>query len=224
MRKKLATGCCSVLLLILVGLLGLYWASQHVPEAYRKATQVESALERQANDQMLRRTTALISDVKKEGRWEAVFTAEEINGWLAVDLVENHPDALPQQLSDPRLAIEPDRVTLFCRARWRGITSVITLTVDPYVAKPNVLALRIRKVRAGALPLPLTKILESISGAAKRMEYHLQWQHREGDPLALITIPPPRDRQDRVVRIETLKLGENEIYLSGVTEQRKGEE
>ena len=222
-RKKFAIGCFSVLLLVGVGLLGLYWASKHVPEAYRKATEVEPARQRQASDQMLQRAAALAGDVKKGGRWEAAFTAEEINGWLAVDLVQNHPDALPEQLSDPRLAIEPDRMMLFCRARWRGMTSVITLTVEPYVAKPNVLALRIRKARAGALPVPLTKILEAISKAVERMEYHLQWQYSEGDPVALILIPPPRDGHDKVVQIETLELGQGEIILSGVTERRKAE-
>ena len=44
----------------------------------------------------------------KAGHWEIRFTADEINGWLAVDLVKNHPNALPPTLKDPRVSIDPN--------------------------------------------------------------------------------------------------------------------
>ena len=112
-RKKLRiTGmvCCGVLLVIAAVLLVLYQGARRVPEAYRKAIEMDPAVLKEASDQMLRRATAPAGDVKQEGRWQALFTDRQINGWLAVDLVENHPGALPQSMSDPRVAIEPDRV------------------------------------------------------------------------------------------------------------------
>ena len=212
--------CCGVLLVIAAVLFVLHQGARRVPKAYREAIEMDPAVLKEASDQMLRRATALAGDVKREGGWQALFTDRQINGWLAIDLVENHPDALPKSMSDPRVAIEPDRVMLFCRFRRGNIDSVVTVTIEPYVPEPNVLALRIRRARAGIVPLPLQKVLDAISQAAGRTELWLAWRQAEGDPVAMITIPPPRDDDAKLVEVETLRLGKGEIYLSGRTKKK----
>jgi len=220
-RKRLAIPAivlCLVLLLVGGGLLILHRASQHVPEFYGQAIRADPAAQRDASEMMLRKAAAFVSDVGKEDEWKSLFTEEEINGWLAVDLVENHPDALPASVADPRVSIKPDRLTLACRydgGRWKCVFSVV---FDVYLAEPNVVALRIRKARAGAVPLPLDDVLERIATAAGEMDLELRWQQAEGDPVALLSIRPPRDEGKRVVRIESIKLGEGEIYLAGSSE------
>jgi hypothetical protein len=169
---------------------------------------------------MLQRAAALRSDIEKEGRWHAIFTAEQINGWLAVDLPENFPDALPESFRDPRVEIRPDRMTLACRLKQSGTTTVVTLTVEPYLPEPNLLALRIRNARAGLLPMPLTSVLDAISEAAGQIGFPLDWQRADGDPVALISTAPP-DQDGKLVRIETIQLGDGEIYLAGTTGQRQ---
>lgn len=211
---------CGVLLVLIAAMFVLYGASQQVPEFYRQALETDPARRREASDAMLQRATALANDVKKEGRWQGLFTAEQINGWLAVDLVENHPDLLPGDISDPRVAIEPEGLTVAFRFQRGKINTVLSLSADAYLTEPNVAALRIRKARAGMLPLPLEKVLEYISKAAKRLELKLEWRQADGDPVALISIPPPRDEEDRLVQIETLRLGKGEVYVSGSTEGR----
>jgi len=225
-RKKLRIALLiflGVLAVIAAGLFGLYRASQQVPKFYRQAITLDPVAQKQASDQMLQQAAALASDLRKEGRWQAVFTAEQINGWLAVDLLENHPGALPRSLRDPRVAIDPDGVTLGCRFQRGNLNSVVTLTIQPYLPEPNVLALRIHKARAGLLPMPLAEILDRISQTARRMELRLEWRQTDGDPVALISIPPPRDQQGKVVRIETLRFRDGEIYLAGTTRATKGE-
>ena len=49
------------------------------------------------------------------GRWQALFTAEQINGWMAVDLARNFPNTLPPGVVDPRVDIRPEGVTVACR-------------------------------------------------------------------------------------------------------------
>jgi hypothetical protein len=196
----------------------LYRASQDVPEFYEKALQADPQRQREASDEMVQRAAALASDVNKQGDWQTVFTAEQINGWLAVDMVENHPDLLPSSLSDPRVAIEPEQLLVACRlerGKWKG---VVSLSVDVYLAKPNVLALRIRKARAGLLPIPLKTITDEITERAEKLDLGLRWRQAEGDPVAEIPIPPPRDADDRAVRVETVRLGEGRLYLAGSTE------
>ena len=80
--------------LVALVLLGLYLAARHEPAFYRQAMEIDNAVLEKASDRMLQQATALASAVKKEGRWEVLLTAQEINGWLAVDMVRNHPNAL----------------------------------------------------------------------------------------------------------------------------------
>ena len=227
MRKRLRITAligCGLLLLIGGGLSGLYWALKQEPEFYRRAVRVDRSVQKQASDQMLQRAAALRNDLEKGAEWSALFTAEQINGWLAVDLPENYPDALPESFSDPRVEIRPDRFTLACRLDRGGTTSVVTLTVDLYVPEPNLLAVRIRGARAGLVPMPLTEILDSISEAARQMDLRLRWQQANGDPVALIPIAAPPDQDGRLVQIETLQLFKGEIYLAGTTEQHEADD
>ena len=210
----------ALLVVALLVLLCLYLAAQYEPAFYREALEADPAEQEKASDQMLQQATALASALKKTGRWEAVITAEQINGWLAVDMVKNHPNALPPTLRDPRVTIGPNTITVACRLEQDGQSSVISLTVEPYMSEPNVLALRIVKARMGLLPMPLGNVFDRLSQAARDMRLHLKWGQASGDPVALLTLPAAEDN-GRQVRIETLRLGDGEIYLAGSTE--KGE-
>jgi hypothetical protein len=166
------------------------------------------------SDQMLRQAAALEGAVVKVGHWEALFTAEQINGWLAVDRAQNYPNSLPPTMSDPRVAIDPKQVTFACRYQEGSTNSVLSLTIEPSVPEPNVLALRIVKARAGLLPLPLGQVLDQFTEAAHDMQLHLEWRRVGGDPVAMVSLPEDDDRQ---VRIDTLRLGDGEIYVAGST-------
>jgi hypothetical protein len=111
-------------------------------------------------------------------------------------------------------------MTLAGRLTRGGTTSVVTVTVEPYLPEPNVLAVRIRRARAGLVPMPLGEILHSFSEAAAQLDLRLRWRRADRDPVALISIPPP-DQDGKRVQIETLKLGDGEIYLAGTTRQRE---
>ncbi len=205
--------------LVVLILLGLYLAARHEPVFYREAMEIEPVVLEKASDRMLQQATALASAVKKEGHWEALFTAEQINGWLAVDMVKNHSNALPPTLRDPRVVIDPKQVTIACRFQQGGAESVLSLTVEPYVPEPNVVALRIVKARAGLLPLPLRPVTDGLSQAARDMQLRLEWRHTGSDPVAMLSFPSSTD--NRLVRIETLRLGDGEIYVAGTTPAKK---
>lgn len=200
-------------------LLGLYFAARHEPAFYREALEIDPAVLEKASDDMLRRSTALASAVKKKGHWEALFTAEQINGWLAVDMVKNHADALPPTLHDPRVSIHEKQITIACRFEQGGVNSVLSLTVEPSMPEPNVIALRIVKARAGLLPVPLAQVLDRVSQAARGMECRLEWRRTGGDPVAMLSFPDADD--DQPISIESLRLGDGEIYVSGTTQEKK---
>jgi uncharacterized protein YpmS len=180
---------------------------------------LKPAVLEKASDRMLKKIGALQSAATKQGRWQAVISDEEINGWLAVDLLRNHPNTLPPSVRDPRVAIEPDEITLACRYD-NGVTTVLSLTLQPYVPEPNVVALRIVRGRAGMLPVPLKKVLDGLSKAAADMQLRLKWVQAGSDPVAMLSLPEDDDA-DRVVRIESIELTKGNIHVSGITERRK---
>ena len=223
MRKPLRIAVfsgCGLLLVGVVVLLLVWRASQQVPEFYRQVIRGDAAAQAEASHEMIHRATALASDLEQEGRWQATFSAEQLNGWLAVDLVENHPGQLPSAVSDPRVAIEPDRLSLACRFRQGRFNTVLSLALDAYLAEPNVVAVRIRTARAGSLPMPLEGVVTQISEAVQRAGLRIQWRQADGDPVAMISIPPQSNAQGKRVEIDTFRLGQGEVHVAGTTDRR----
>jgi hypothetical protein len=205
-------------------LLGLHGAARFEPKFYRDAMQIDQAVLEQGSSQMLQRGSALMSNVQRAGRWEAVFTADQINGWLAVDFARNHPDTLPATMRDPRVAITARHITLACRRDGGTLSSVLSLTLEPYVPEAslperNTVALRIVRARAGLLPLPLDDVLKTLRESVQQSGCHLEWRNLDGDPVALITFPPPGKNSRIRLTIETIRLSEGEIYVAGSTQQ-----
>ncbi|MGA2799060.1 MAG: hypothetical protein ABSE63_15885 [Thermoguttaceae bacterium] len=206
---------------LIAGLLGVFFALRYEPKFYRDALAAEPDTQEKGSDEMLQRTAALVSGVQKPGKWHTRFTAEQINGWLAVDFVKNHHGALPPLFSSPRVAIDPDGIVLACRYEGGIVPTVLTLTVEPYVPEENVMALRIVRVRAGLVPMPLEKVLDGVSDAARRSEWRIEWRQSGGDPVALLSAPPPDNAGDLAVKIEAIRLGKGDIFVSGATERKK---
>ena len=210
-------GCLAVLAVI--GLVACFIALRHVPAFYDKAMKLSEEELNKGSEHMLRQIAALHGASRRPGHWKARITAEEINGWLAVDLVKNHPRALPPGVSDARVAIRPEGMTLACRAKVAGQSSILSLTVQPYMPEPDVVALRLMCARAGALPVPLGRVLDRLSQAARALQLPLQWRQAGGDPVAMLALPGVDG--DQVARIDAIELGDGWIDLSGTTARRK---
>lgn len=212
-----AFGVSAVLLTIIPA--ALYLAAHYEPAFYAETLRIEPQKLEKGSDDMLLRMAGLISSIRKQGRWGARFTADEINGWLSVDLVKNHPKALPANISDPRVAIRGKSLTLACRYARKNSTNVVSLTLEPFVAKPNVLALRLINIRAGMLPVPLQPVLDGLSQAARDSQLHLEWRTEGSDPVALISLPQD-DSGATEVRLESVQVEDGTIAITGSTRKR----
>jgi len=208
----------SIGLLVLVVVGSGYYALKRPPSFYVRSLGVDPQVARRRSDEMLFRATSLRNEALREGQWQSTFTAEQINGWLAVDMVENHPGLLPDSFREPRLAIEPQRLTLAFRYNDGDLDAVLSVLVEAYLAEPNVIALKLEGARAGSLPMPLSQVVEYMSKALDQLDLKVQWQQSEGDPVALVTIPATLDEENRVLKLETLELRDGALFVAGRTE------
>jgi hypothetical protein len=219
LRRRLIWIVMGLVVLAALGLLAVGHAAGHVPKFYQAAMQVDVAASRRSSDRMLQQGTALASDLKRGGRWQAAFTAAEINGWLAVDLVENHSGSLPPGLRAPRVAIEPGRLMVACRYQHGLINSVLSMSVEPYLIRPGKLAIRIRQLRAGWLPIPMQHVLDAIDEAVRRSDLRIEWRQADSDPVAVVSLPPQRQSGEEFT-LDALRLAQDKISLAGTS--RKG--
>jgi hypothetical protein len=204
-----------LLIAVIAGGFWFYRALSYVPAFYSEALAMAASDLQQSSHELLRRTTALTNDLKRMGRWQALFTEKQINGWLAVDLPKNHPDLLPSQFQNPRVQITADRVYAGAQLE-KGISTVVSLEFSATLQAPNQVAVRIYKVRAGDVPWRLDQIVEEAARAAGEWGLQVEQTHTDGDPVLLLTLPPEA-QQGREIVLERLELRDGAVYLSGQT-------
>jgi hypothetical protein len=223
----IAAAVCGVLLL--AGLIAAWWvyrATQRPVPWYEELLVTDPEEAEVAGDELERQALALVSDVKRpDDEWAAVFTDDQINGWLAVDLVENYSEALPDGVSDPRVAIDPGGARVACRYEGPRLSSVVNTQTEIYLTgELNEVAVRIRSARAGAMPLPLARLFDQATKLAQERGIAIRWIDQQGDPVALLTLPDEYSELPGRLLLETLVLREGEVYVAGRTVPRTQEE
>lgn len=217
LKKTLwCVGALLILLVLIAG--GLFVASQRVPQFYEHAIAVDAASYVTANDRMLENVTALTNSLRREGEWQILFSERQINGWLAVDLPNNHPNWLPPTLREPRVQIRHDGISVAALYQQEnGISSVLSLDLGVSLAEPNVICFQIRSAKAGAVPMPLKILLEQVTLGARQAGAQLEWRKKDGDPVAMFTIRPAVHSSAISFQIDQLQLRDGELILAGQT-------
>ena len=215
-RKTALFVVAGVLLLVIFtgAIFGIHWACQQPPAFYCDALAQDHSTAHQASDALLREAAALVSDLHKSGRWQALFTAEQINGWLAYDMLQNHPHLFPPAICDLRVAIQQDRAQIAFRWTKPAWSAIVFLETQIFLREENVVAMRICKARAGLLPLPLNGLLHDLIAAAEEIGLRVEQEQIDGDPVLLISVAGFQP-EDKPLSLESLELTNGEIFVAG---------
>jgi hypothetical protein len=199
-----------------------WWALERtrvVPDFYARATQrlpedLDSAIAKLEQDMV-----QLQGDAGRLGSWQAVFTDEQINAWLVQQLPREFPNLLPPGVDEPRIVIEDGRVLVAARFKNPHIDTVVSFELNAALTEhPNVLALQVNNLRAGSLPLPLSRFLRGISREAAKSNMEVRWDMDQDDPIALVTIPSDHPSYiHSPVIVESVYLAEGILALAGHT-------
>jgi hypothetical protein len=222
MRKtskwRLWVGTISVVLLTIPAV--VWFSLTYQPSYYRAMTRLSRAGRADRAKKFVAQSLQLRNDICNEPTWEAVFSDDEVNAWLAEDLITHFSDQLPPEVREPRLLFELDRITLAFQLHQRGINSVITVIARPRVPEGNTVELTLEKIRAGILPIPADNFLDRIIDYARCHGVDVEWSRKDGYPVVVMRYTPNLERED--VRLEELQIGIGQIRLAGRSDRAKG--
>lgn len=215
-------------LLIVGGLVGVsYWAmrqTKQVPEFYREATSAEmtDVEMTRASEELEAEMETVRRDAVETGSWEATFSQEQINAWLAHELPTKFPRIKRAGASEPRIALQDGKILAAIRISRGALNAVVSCELKVELTEqPNMIAVRLSNLRAGALPLPLDRFRRAISREASRGELEIHWDETDEGPIALVSIPSddPRYRISPTI-IEQVSIVEKAVYVSGKSGDR----
>jgi hypothetical protein len=211
-----------LILLLVAAIPGLGWVSlTHKPGFYRAMIQLPRDERAQKAKRFMAQSLQLRNDICNEPTWEAVFSDQEVNAWLAEDLVTHFADQLPPEVHEPRVVFELDRVTLAFELDSGPLSSVIWVVARPRVPEGNVVELTLEKIRAGVLPVPPERVLDRITEYVRERGLDVQWRRGdEGFPVVTLRYTPDTERDD--VQLEQVHVRHGQIRLAGRSNHDRG--
>jgi hypothetical protein len=216
--RIVALGTLAAAFAVVAIVAGVYFAARQVRPFYQQALAVQPEVLERGSRELESRATALYSDVKQQGQWKALFTAEQINGWLATQLASEQNHDLPANVRDPRVAINKDTITLGFRTNSGGVDTVVTVDASVFLTDEGAVGIQLVSVRAGALPLPVMRLADQLADACTKLKLPVRWTQQNGKPVALVELHGDADADKTQFFIDSIKLGESELYVAGHTE------
>jgi hypothetical protein len=198
------------------GLLGVFLKQE--PNFYLREISAGPSVDDQSTAiNTLVRASNLQDAIFRSAEWGETFTADEWNAVLRENLTSRNDlsSKLFGELSDPRIAIEDDRLKIAFRYGEGFWSTVISMELRLWVVKdePNTIAIEVVSLSAGAVPLNKQWPLDQLSEAARSQHAEITWYRNKGNPVGLCKLFV--DRPQRDARLHGLKLEDGRITLYG---------
>jgi hypothetical protein len=216
-RKSLLL--CGGILLVLAGGVGagLSLLVRHVPAFYRQSTGLPEAEQKKLSEEFITEFCNFFNGVRYEKVWGAKFTEGQINAYLEDDFRGDGTvhKGFPESIRAPRISLRDGSVRLAFRYGTDPWSIVISVHMRPWlvVSEPNVVAVELRGVYAGALPISAQSLLESIAETAHHNNIEVIWYRHQGYPVALLRFQA--DRPHPTIQLQRLVLQAGVIDIAG---------
>ncbi len=214
-RKSWLAISAGVLVFAAGGIGWLWWATQQPPEFYQVA-------EKQVRDPVVRKKAArkfeeqtrhLADEIKQSGEWSEEFSDAQINAWLTDEFPQQFAEWIPEGVSDLRIRVTPQAVMIGFRydepSEWSG---VVSLSARVWVPQPNRLAIQLKTIQAGLLPLPMDAIVQQVVDRAKESGAEIEWKDDAAGKVAIITLASVGDGEPQ---LENVSLSKGRLRVSG---------
>lgn len=159
--------------------------------------------------------TTLYSDTQKQEEWQARITESEINAWLALRIEGRLPDLKKHGLSDPRVLLDDQTMTLAIRSKVGSTQGVLSVEVVPFATKDGELALKITGAKIGQLAMPVGRVVEMIEQAPFKKKLPIRIIQSEGSPVILVSLASLLVEEDTLPRLVGFDIREDELLIRG---------
>src|SRR5262245_40325882 len=157
---------------------------RHKPQVYRQYQPPEGPERKERSDEFLAESVHLTEDILNKRHWQARFTAEQINSYLQEGFLQSGmgEKSLPEGISEPRVAIEKEKIRLAFRYGNESWSTVISIDLRVWLAprESNVVVLELQALRAGSLPISAQSLLDRVAEAARQHNMELTWYRHKG--------------------------------------------
>lgn len=215
-RKSALFAIVAVAVLAGGALLIFFTLLRHEPEFYHRA-QIPPGIFRQKNSRDFeKRAFDLFNETQHNTKWEAQFSDQEVNSYLAEDFIRTGvAKELPPEISEPRIVFRPGRILLAFRYGADGLNSIVSVEAKVWIlqSEANAVGLEIETLRAGALPLAQKVIEDHLSDAAHALNIGVQWFRNGNNPVAILRFQA--DKREPGFQLQALELKEGSVYLKG---------
>jgi hypothetical protein len=206
--------------LAIIGILAtvLLLLVRYEPRWYKQATPASARERHDESQKFSEEFWGMISAINSDHEWEATFTDAQINSYLDEGFKQQGlaTRLLPEEISDPRIVIEPDRLHLAFRYRWGALNTIVSIDFSVWLApgEPNVVALELVGFHVGALPISVQSLLEDVAKVIRDHGIEMNWyRHPEtGKPVAVLRF----QKDDRpTMQLQMVRLEQGAITLRG---------
>lgn len=217
-----------LLLLAVAGIGVTVWyahrSTQFKPKFYQAALEIDPKIYEEAGEEFENQLLQLNTDVRNQTEWQASFSNNQVNGWLAFELPEKFPGTVPHEVSEPRVAFLPDEVQLAFRFVSRHWSGVVTASGTVFCTdQHNQIGIQVRQLRSGMIPLPISQWSEQIAAGCAKSGINLTWSQKDGDTVAIVDLPEKfLDIRDRQITLCNIVIEENRLIMSGTSEPSRG--
>jgi hypothetical protein len=208
-RRSFFLAVAIVAVLLCGGATALCMVVRYEPKRYADAAIPPGPIRTEKSREFYTVFCGLLTALNNEHDWDARFTDEQINSYLVEGFVQSGLDRrlLPEDISQPRLVFEPDRIRLAFRYGTGFWSTIISVDIRVWLARgePNVVALELEGFQAGFLPISAQSLLERISEVGRQNGIDVTWYRHNGHPVALLRFQADQPRailQLQAVRFE----------------------
>jgi hypothetical protein len=219
MRRKSLLLTAGLLLVLLGGTgTGLYLLVRQEPDFYHAKAISPGERRKKLSSEFQVGFVDLMTAIKNElDDWQVSFSEAQINSYFEEDFLSSGVARtnLPPEVSAPRVSLEQDSIRLAFRYGSPPWSAIVSIDFGVWLApkEPNVVALELRGVHAGSLPISAQSLLDQVTEIGRRKDIEVTWFRHNGNPVALLHFLS--DKPHPTVQLQNLQIRNGALTLRG---------
>ncbi|HVK17692.1 MAG TPA: hypothetical protein VM533_12150 [Fimbriiglobus sp.] len=219
MRRRSVLYALLILCLAGVAVVGTLALLVKQEPAFYTADPGDGATDVEVASAVLTRFGDLMNDVRLQPKWSGSFTATELNAFLRENLREDGwlARVLPPELTDPRVAIDGDRVKVAGRVGDGIWSTVVSAELRVWLVKDevNTVAVELVGMRAGVLPVELQwfRGLDAIAEAVQDRNVDVSWYRHDGHLVGVFRLYADQPRPP--TQLQTVMVADGRVTVAG---------